>query len=307
MRFHQPLFATALFTIAVLLTTMAATPVTAQPLRLPPQQTGYLGLVVEARGGGAGLKVVELSPGGPAEQGGLQVGDHIFLIGTQAINSPTDLGRALGGKPAGSGLRIRFVRAGVEGEATITLGTAPPRDVAPGPLPPAGPAPLPGQAVPALPDDATDDGILLGVQTGKPQLRDLLRIKAPGQFTRGALVKRVYPGTPAARAGLDVDTLIYAVDGREVTSPAELIRRIKRVGPGNTTELSVYRNGREEKIQVQLLAPRTAEKPPVNRFPPQAAGDADLEARLGALERRMTMIEQRLIDLQRSIDALRQP
>lgn len=298
--------------LALFATISTSSVAVAQPTLLPPQQPGFLGLVVEASSTGPGLKIVELTPGGPAEQGGLKVGDRLMIIGTVAINRPADLARALGGQPAGTNLKIRFERAGIEGEAPITLGTAP-RGYG---TPATAPGLLPGQAIPLLPRDATDDGILLGVKTVVPRLRDLLRIKAPGQFTRGALVKEVYAGTPAAKAGLQVDSLIYAVDGNDVISPTDLIRRIKRAGDGNEVTLSVFRAGNDEKIKVRLaeardtkkrpLAPRLPPQAPAGTVPGNASTDADLEARLGALERRMTMIEQRLIDLQRTLDAMRQ-
>ena len=296
---------------AAIAISLAVVPSTALAQPLPPQQPGYIGLVVESRGTGAGLKIVQLTAGGPAEQGGLKVGDRLMMIDTIAINSPTDLARGLSGKFAGSTLKIRFERGGVEGQANVRL-SARPRNFGGQAIRPGAPGLLPGQAIPTLPADATDDGILLGVQTVIPQLRDLLRIKAPGQFTRGALVKQVYPGTPAARAGVRVDGLIFAVDSRDVTSPTELIRRIRRAGPGSEVVLSVFTAGRQEKIKVQLAGARAANKlpaasilPPQASTPPQNPSSSAMDARMGALERRMTMIEQRLLDLQRTLDAIR--
>ncbi|REJ67502.1 MAG: PDZ domain-containing protein [Planctomycetota bacterium] len=210
----------------------------------------------------------------------------------------------MSGKRAGSEIRLRFARGGVEGEAVVLLGVPPGfeevEDDRARPVPPQVPQDEP------LPADVTDDGLLLGVRTVLPQLRDLLRIKAPGQFTRGALVQEVYAGTPAAAAGLPVDALIFAVDGRNIVSPAELISRIKRAGAGNIVELTYFANGAQQKVQVQLATPRMVGRPPAGQPLPPAPADPGLEARLGALERRMTAMEQRLVDLQRTLDALRQ-
>lgn len=290
----------------ILVAILVALPTFAQPVPLPPQEPGYLGLVVEARSGGTGLKVIELAPGGPAEQGGLQVNDLINMVGTTAINSPNDLGAALTGMTVGSNVQIRFVRSGVEGAAQVTLGSLPAQGPPQAGRLPQAPGLLGGTPVPSLPANATDDGILLGVTTVVPQLRDLLRIKAPGQFTRGAFVKEVFPGTPAANAGLQVDDLIYAIDGRSVASPTELIRRIKQAGAGGSVAVSYFSQGKQQKVDIQLAGPRAAGKPPVGQLPPAGPADAATDARLGELERRMTMLEQRLVDMQRSIDALRQ-
>ncbi len=290
--------------------------VTAQPL--PPQAPGYLGLIVEASGRGPGLQIMELTPGGPAEKAGLQVDDRVMMIDNVAINSASDISRAMSGKTVGMDVLVRYVRSGAEGAANVTLGARPSQIPALRPpqgpsgqpklIPPALPQGQPKLIPPALPKDVTDDGILLGVRTTMPQLRDLLRIKAPGQFTRGALVREVFANSPAALVGLQVDDLIYGVDGRDVTSPAQLIRRIKQAGPGKTVVISYFSNGQNEKVSIPLASSpsQPPADPPVAPLPPAATYEKTLEARLEQMERRMTALEQRIIDMQRTIDELRQ-
>jgi S1-C subfamily serine protease len=96
-----------------------------------------------------------------------------------------------------------------------------------------------------------------------PQLADALNI--PVQH--GILIERVTPGGPAAQAGIrggartvlaglqqlmiGGDVLI-AVDGKEVTSPADLNLLLNRDSPGDTVTLEIVRDGKRMEVRVKL-------------------------------------------------------
>ena len=80
---------------------------------------------------------------------------------------------------------------------------------------------------------------------------------------RGVIVLSVVPGSPAARAGLrpaqasglDISQLgdvIVAMDGHPVAGMQELAARIGAHQPGDTVELTVLRDGREQTVRVTL-------------------------------------------------------
>jgi Do/DeqQ family serine protease len=78
---------------------------------------------------------------------------------------------------------------------------------------------------------------------------------------QGALVTTLYPGGPAARAGLRVGDIVTAVDGGAVNDPAGLNFRIATKRSGESVRLDVLRDGR-----TQTLTAR-AEAPPSNPAP----------------------------------------
>ncbi len=80
---------------------------------------------------------------------------------------------------------------------------------------------------------------------------------------RGVIVLSVVPGSPAARAGLrpaqasgldiaQLGDVIVAIDGQPVVGMQELAARIGAHQPGDTVELTVLRDGREQTVRVTL-------------------------------------------------------
>jgi membrane-associated protease RseP (regulator of RpoE activity) len=67
---------------------------------------------------------------------------------------------------------------------------------------------------------------------------------------RGAVVLKVYRGSPAARAGLRTHDRIIAFGGRKVVSARQLDRWIKEAGVGRTASLAVRRGKRIIEMRV---------------------------------------------------------
>ncbi|MCL6506578.1 MAG: PDZ domain-containing protein, partial [Bryobacteraceae bacterium] len=105
----------------------------------------------------------------------------------------------------------------------------------------------------------------LGVRTlyVSGELAEALDLPGEG----GALIVSVEPGSAAAEAGLrgartsvivgryEIPVggdLIMAVDGRPIDSQNALSRALARKRPGDTAELTIYRNGRTIKVRVRL-------------------------------------------------------
>lgn len=80
----------------------------------------------------------------------------------------------------------------------------------------------------------------------------------------GALVGDVYPGGPAARAGLRTGDVILEADEREVSDAGGLRYRIGTREPGETITLQVLRNGRVFTALLPMEAPRAEPAPNVS-------------------------------------------
>jgi len=110
---------------------------------------------------------------------------------------------------------------------------------------------------------------------------------------RGAHVMRIYPNTPASRAGLQVDDVILAFEGTEVQDENHLINLVSLTSVGKKVSLVVLRNGEKRTIELHLSDraefDQRSEAPshPGMGFPFEALGltlhqlDGDLAQQLG--------------------------
>jgi S1-C subfamily serine protease len=86
-----------------------------QPVRLAPALADR---VQQPRG----LMVLEVEPGSPAERGGVLLGDTVLTVGGESVKYPEELFGLLGGERIGTPVSIRIIRAGTEGELSVTVG-----------------------------------------------------------------------------------------------------------------------------------------------------------------------------------------
>lgn len=69
---------------------------------------------------------------------------------------------------------------------------------------------------------------------------------------KGALVNDVEKGSPADKAGIKAEDVILAVDGKTINSSNELQSEIAKRKPGETVELTIWRQKKEIKLKVKL-------------------------------------------------------
>ena len=80
---------------------------------------------------------------------------------------------------------------------------------------------------------------------------------------KGALVLEVIEGNPAAKAGIKAKDIITEVNGKPIESVRDLTRIIADIPVGDTAVVTVIRNGKQEKIKVNIAkrdAKETASK-----------------------------------------------
>ncbi|MGN6488449.1 MAG: Do family serine endopeptidase [Devosia sp.] len=69
---------------------------------------------------------------------------------------------------------------------------------------------------------------------------------------RGALVTEPSKDSPADKAGVKSGDVITAVDGKAVNNALDLSRTIAGKNPGTKVELTIWRDGKEQKVTVEL-------------------------------------------------------
>lgn len=92
------------------------------------------------------------------------------------------------------------------------------------------------------------------VQLVSAEISEALGLDRP----RGVIVTKVFPGSPAADAGLEVSDLIVAVDGKEVTDPNSFGYRFATKALGSSASFTVLRGGKETDVKIAMSpAPET--------------------------------------------------
>jgi S1-C subfamily serine protease len=176
-----------------------------------------------------GVVIASVSPGGPADEAGVERGDILFEMGGEPVDDLGDLVRLLGQHEPGDEVSLRVLHGDDERTLTVTLGD---RDGGPylGLTPCRGPVDIEGGVT---------------VRLGEP----------------GATIVDVEPDSPADLAGLQAGDVIVAVDDQELDPENadklhpkdDLTSIIAAHEPGDTVTLKVNRPGEESReVAVEL-------------------------------------------------------
>ena len=68
----------------------------------------------------------------------------------------------------------------------------------------------------------------------------------------GAIVGKLTRNAPAEKSGMQVGDLILEVDGKKVKDSRDLARKIAALAPNTRTDLTIFRDGREQNVSVKL-------------------------------------------------------
>ncbi len=100
--------------------------------------------------------------------------------------------------------------------------------------------------------DITDEAAEQFGLTDAKEMVKKLKLKGP----EGALVMKVEPGTPAAKAGLEAQDVIVEYDGHPVRSPGDLTGLVRNTEVGAKVKIKVMRDGKPK-----VLTAKIAEQP----------------------------------------------
>jgi len=196
-------------------------------------QRGYLGVEIgtltddyrEALGLAddvQGAYVNSTTPGGPAEQGGVQAGDIVVELNGQPVRNNTDLTRRVGQAAPGDTLRLTVLREGGRVQLSVRSGVRPSADELNAQAGDAGGAPRPGQA--EAPAGTTIEGLTVAPMTAALRERHSI---ASG--VNGLVITGVTSGSTAATRGFAPGMVIIQADGRAISTAAEFRQAVQRV------------------------------------------------------------------------------
>jgi C-terminal processing protease CtpA/Prc len=94
------------------------------------------------------------------------------------------------------------------------------------------------------------DGSWLGVETSEVTQQKAKDLHLPAE--RGAVVGKVLPDSPAAKAGLKQNDVVTEINGQRVEGTAQFRRMIHEVPAGRPVQLTVWRDGRSQTINATL-------------------------------------------------------
>ncbi|MDR6955850.1 Do/DeqQ family serine protease [Ancylobacter sp. 3268] len=170
-----------------------------------------------------GSLVQSVTPGSPAEKGGLRVGDLVTAIAGQEVDDPDAFGYRFATRPLGGSVAIAVVRQGRELSLTLPLEPAPetsPRDE----ITIGGRSPLTGATVVNL----------------SPAVAEEMRTVDVDQ---GVVVTSIEEGSPADRTSLRVGDVVLEVNGLPIARTADLSRATQ--APARIWRITVQRGGRK--------------------------------------------------------------
>ncbi|MCU9614673.1 trypsin-like peptidase domain-containing protein [Caldibacillus lycopersici] len=76
-----------------------------------------------------------------------------------------------------------------------------------------------------------------------------------GSLTEGIVIAGVEDGSPAAKAGLEVNDVIVAVDGQKISNATEFKQYLyKNIKPGDSLKVEFYRNGKKQTATIKTAA-----------------------------------------------------
>jgi serine protease Do len=90
----------------------------------------------------------------------------------------------------------------------------------------------------------------LGVETTEVTADKVKQLKLPAEH--GALLGKIVPESPAAKAGLKENDVVLEINGQRIEGTAQFRRMIREIPAGRTTQLTIWRDGRSQNVNVTL-------------------------------------------------------
>ncbi len=162
----------------------------------------------------SGMLILSVEKNGPADKGGIKVGDVLIKINNKDLNHSNDLTVVVGNSRPGNNIELTLIRNDKNLTKTVTIGKRSTKD-----------------SVATSNEKRSNDEI-------SPKF-GLTVAKA----TQGVVVKMVERTSIASRVGIRVDDVIYKINSSKVVGVKDFNRLLEDIEPGNGTYFFVLRNG----------------------------------------------------------------
>ena len=194
-----------------------------------------------------GALVAELSPGGPAERSGLQVGDVVMAINGKTVTSASDLTHQVAFSRPGDSLRLTVLRDGRQQSLELRAGLRPSEAVLARNESEGGQSAEPGSASAAAPK-------VLGMRLAQLNDAERQRFNLNGN-AQGVVVESVGQDSDAADKGLQPGDIILRAGTRAASRPSEVAAAVAdaRKEQRKDVLLRVSRGGQTLFVPVQIM------------------------------------------------------
>ncbi len=156
----------------------------------------------------AGVLVAKVEKDSPAEQAGLTVGDVIIEFNNEKVPNVPKFRIAVATSRVGIEVPVKIIRDNVEKTLKIKLDA------------------FPEDAMALSGERSTRSSFATGISV---EAIDSQRARQLGiTETKGVLVSRVEPNSPAAKAGMETGFVIQQIEGTTVNSPAEYLSALQK-------------------------------------------------------------------------------
>jgi len=95
-----------------------------------------------------------------------------------------------------------------------------------------------------------EGGSWLGVETREVTSDNAKELKLPSE--RGVVLGRIAPDSPASKSGLRENDVVAEINGQQVEGAMQFRRMVREIPAGRNAQLTVWRDGRTQKISVTL-------------------------------------------------------
>ena len=186
-----------------------------------------------------GILVTDVIADSPAARAGIQAGDVILAAAGQTMDDYKALTKLVAATDASTMMSLRIHRDGKVQDITVKIGPMPNDEV----------------AVAPVPDDETGSQPRIGLYLA-PLTPDVRKQQGIDSDSRGVLVAKVEPGSPADEAGISAGNLITMVGSTLVDSPDQVVAEVQAAAKQDRPSvlLRVERDGKQAFIAVPFAA-----------------------------------------------------
>jgi serine protease Do len=176
-----------------------------------------------------GALVADVTPGGPAESGGIKRGDIIISFNGKEIKISNNLPMVVADIPVGKTVDVKVIRNGKEMTLKVTV------------------AEMTEQRL-ASQIHTSERTLGMTVDDIKPKWQRMFHLKD----AKGVVVINIAPGSPADDAGIQTGDIIKEVDRKPVRNIADYESAIRRLEKGKTILFLVKRGGQTFYISITI-------------------------------------------------------